>query len=320
MRKSVEFEKLLAKIVAELEPTAVVTWDDHIEGRLSGLKRQIDVAIRREDPDFLGIIDAKDYTRPASIERIDALTGVMRDVGANYGALACSGGFAKSIHNYARNCGISLFNAHDAQSMNWSLELQIPILWSELTPLVQMGGAPYFEVGDSVIMNDPRGLQVTTNGGKTIIDPFSTFERFWNGPTANRTPRMLHHLTFDKPVKAVVNDAAGKRQLRPVEGYAIVYTVQPKVWLGRFQPAECRGLVDILDEQAFTASHLPDTAIPMQRDESWELIQEPDKLALTARGTVVICTQPVLVSDGKVESLQIRYLGPELLQDYGDDS
>jgi Restriction endonuclease len=305
VRKSVEFEQLLAKIVAELEPSAVVTWDDHIKGKLSGRKRQIDVSIRRDEPAFLGIIDAKDYTRPASIERIDALTGVMRDVGANYGALACSGGFAKSIHTYARNCGISLFNVHDAQSVNWSLELNIPILWSELMPLVQIGGAPYYEAGDTIVMDDPRGIQVTIDGGKTLVDPLSTFERYWNGPTANRTLGMRHHLTSDEPVEAVVIDAAGERQLRDVEGYVIVYTVQSTVWLGKFQPAECRGLVDVLDEQAFAVSHLPDTAIPMQRDDSWELVEEPDKLAATPRGTVVVCAQPVLVSDPRVTSLQM---------------
>jgi hypothetical protein len=308
MRKSVEFEQLLAKIVAELEPEAVVTWDDHITGKLSGLKRQIDVSIRREEPAFLGIIDAKDYKRPATSERIDALTGVMRDVGANYGALACSGGFAKSTHNYARKVGISLFNVHDAESVNWSLELKIPILWYELMPVVQIGGAPYYEAGDTIVMDDPRGIQLTSDGGKTLIDPLLTFERYWNGPTANRTPGMRHHLTSDTPVEAVVTDAAGNTQLRPVEDFEIVYAVEQTVWLGKFQPTECRGLVDVLDGQAFMASHLPETAIPMQRDESWELIEEPDKLALTASGTVAFCIQPVLVSEPKVASLRMTHV------------
>jgi len=308
VRRSIEFERLLAKIVAELEPSAVVTWDDHITGKLSERKRQIDVSIRREEPTFLGIIDAKDYTRPVSIERIDALAGVMRDVGANYGALASSSGFAKSIHTYARKAGISLFNVHDAQSVNWSLELKVPILWWELMPVVEIGGKPYFEAGDTIIMDDPRGIQVTADGGETLVDPMSTFERYWNGPTANRTPGMRHHLTSDKPVEAVVIDAAGNRQLRDVQDYVIAYTVQPTVWLGKFQPAECRGLVDVLDEQAFNVSHLPDTAIPMQRDDSWELIEEPDKLAVTARGTVVVCTAPVLISDPKITSLHMTHL------------
>jgi hypothetical protein len=274
------------------------------------------VSIRRENPDFLGIIDAKDYKRPATVERIDALTGVMRDLEANYGALACSGGFAKSIHTYARNCGVALFNVHGAQSVNWSLELKIPILWAELTPLVSLGGSPRFEAGDTVRTDDPRGLLVTTDGGKTIVDPLSTFKRIWNGPWdgpfVNRTPGVLHHLTSDKPVEAFVLDAFGDKRFRPVVNYAITYAVQPELWLGKFQPSECRGLVDYLDGKAFTASYLPDTAIPMERDESWEEVEQPGKLALTARGTVVVRMQPVLVTDLTVGGIDIEYLGPDL--------
>jgi len=64
VQKSRAFEKLVAKIVEELEPEAVVTWDDHIVGKESGLQRQIDVSVRRPG-DSWAPIDAKDYSRPS---------------------------------------------------------------------------------------------------------------------------------------------------------------------------------------------------------------------------------------------------------------
>lgn len=311
MKKSAEFEQLVARIVAELEPSATVTWDDHILGELSGIKRQIDVSIRRQDPEFLGIIDAKDYARPATVERIDALTGVMRDVEANYGALVCSGGFAKSIHNYARSCGISLFNAHDAQSANWCLELQIPLFWVELTPFVRVGGAVDLQAGDSIVSDDSRfGLQVTTDGGKSKVAPISTFERLWNEGLISPSPGAVHRIGSTDPVEAFVEDESGESCLRPVTDYQIEYVVSPTVWLGKFQPDECRGLVDYLDDQAFFASHLPGEAVPVERDDRWELVKDPDKLAVKARGTVVVCTNPVALSDGRMEQLEMRFLGP----------
>jgi Restriction endonuclease len=310
VRKSVEFEQLVAKIVSELHPTSTVTWDDHIMGRLSGRRRQIDVSIRRENPDFLGIIDAKDYARPATIERLDALSGVMRDVGANYGALVCSSGFTPSIYDYARNCGISLFNAHDAQSMNWSLELQIPILWTELKPVVRFSIQAHFEAGDFIPTTDPRGLLVTTNGGESFIDPIATFQELWNACKLNMTPGVQHHLIADKPVQAFVLDDSGERQLRPMTNYGLVYTVEQKSWLGKFQPDECRGLLDYLSGPAFIASHLPDEAVPMQRDERWELVDDPAKLALTMAGTIMFASDPVVVSNGRVDDLALQYIGP----------
>lgn len=314
MRKSVEFEQLVAVIVAELEPTAAVTWDDHIVGKLSGRSRQIDVSIRRTEPDFLGVIDAKDYTRPATIDRIDALSGVMRDVEAQYGALVCSGGFSTSIYQYARNCGISLFNVHDAQSLNWSLELQIPIIWTELTPVVHVLGQAEFQAGDQVRTDDPRGFQMSMDGGKTILDPLATFQRVWNDGTVPQQPGIEHRLGSDQPVGAIVLDASNKRQLRPVRGYGLSYVVQATSWLGKFQPEKCRGLIDYLDNQAFHASFLPDSAVPLQRDDQWEQIEDLDSLAITARGTVAVCTAPVLISDGQVNSVSIRYIGPSSSQ------
>jgi len=279
MKKSVEFEKLVAVIVSELEPTAVVTWDDHIVGNLSGRTRQIGVSIRRQDPDFLGIIDAKDYARPATIDRIDALTGVMRDVEAQYGALVCSSGFSNSIHQYARNCGISLFNVHDAQSANWSLELKIPIIWTELTPLVQVVGEFLFQAGDQVRTSDPRGIPVTPDGGQTFINPLATFERAWNEGSLSQEPAVEHRVTSDQQVEAQVVDAADKPQLRPVSNYGFVYVVKAQTWLGKFQPEECRGLVDYLDDRSFYVSYLPESAVPFQRDEQWEPVEDPVSMA-----------------------------------------
>jgi hypothetical protein len=309
MRKSVEFEKLVAVIAAELEPTAVVTWDDHIIGKLSGRKRQIDVSIRRQEPDFLGIIDAKDYRRPATIDRIDALSSVMREVEAHYGALVCSGGFSGSIHQYARNCGISLFNVHDAQSTDWSLELKIPIVWTEVTPLVQVVGEFAFDGGDQ-INKTPQGLPVTGDGGLTVIAPLATFERLWNEGALPQEPGVTHRMVTHEPVQVVVHDAENNRRLRPVYNYGFVYTVQARTWLGKFQPSECRGLVDYLDERAFLASYLPEIAIPIQRDEQWEPVDDPSQLAITARGTAVICTAPMLVTDATLEEFEVTYLGP----------
>lgn len=311
IKKSVEFEQLVAKIISELEPSAIVTWDDHIVGNRSGVKRQIDVSIRRQDPEFLGVIDAKDYKRPATIERIDALAGVMQDVGANYGALVCSAGFAKSIYNYARSCGISLFNAHDAQSVNWGIELQIPIIWVEHTPLVRLKGEVDFEAGDSVVCDDPRlGFQVTMDGGKSMVNIISTFEKSWNEGALPQAPGCIHRIEVQGRVDAVAEDESGKPCLRPVSGYGLEYVVQSAVWLGKFQPDECRGLVDYLNDQAFIASHLPANVIPVERDERWELIEDPGKLAVKPRGTIVVCAQPVTLSDGRFEGLEFRYLGP----------
>jgi hypothetical protein len=205
-----------------------------------------------------------------------------------------------------------LLNLHDAQSTNWALELSIPIVWVELMPVMQILGTPYLEAGDSFPTDAPLGLPLTTSDYKHRVNPISTFENFWNGPSARRDVGVEHNITSNEPVYAIVHDINDQVQLRPVDGFHISYTVEQKAWLGKFKPVDCRGLIDYLDNQAFTASHLPMTEIPAQRDEEWEPIDDPLDVVIKTRGTVVGLTEARIVSGGSVNGLDISYLGPEL--------
>lgn len=308
--KSAEFEKLTATIITELEPTATVLWDDHIVGKLSGRKRQIDVSIRRCDPEFLGIVDAKHYKRRATIDRIDALTGLMRDVEANYGALVCSGGFSKTIYEYARKTGVSLLNVHDAESVDWKLELSIPILWTELTPIASLCGEIALLKGDTIVTDEHYGFQVTADGGKTRLKPLSAFERYWNGPDASRTVGVINRITHGEAVKAIVTGEAGVSQLRAVRNYGFEYFVEARTWLGYFTPSECRGLVDYLDDNAFHASHLPVEQLPIQRHSDWQYLASPERLAVLPHGSIIARVSSAIISDMRLEDFGARYLGP----------
>jgi hypothetical protein len=145
------------------------------------------------------------------------------------------------------------------------------------------------------------------------IEPMSTFTRYWNGPTAQRAVGIEHVLRTDRPVKAFVKNASGSIVLRDVESYQIVYTVDQQSWLGRFQPEACRGLIDYLDERAFTASYLPISEVPGRRDSSWQSIEDPASVAVKIRGTVVTTTRIILI-----DNLTSEPLGVTLVQ--ADDS
>jgi hypothetical protein len=308
-----DFENLAETIIAELQPLAEVKRNDFIDGHLSGTKRQIDVSIRWSSgtDNYLTIVQAKDTGRPADIKIVDEFLSVIRDVKATGGILICRSGFTGTAHTYARNCGIWLLNLHDAQSTNWSLQLTVPIIWIELTPRVTISNAVYFEAGDSVPTDDPLGLPLTMDDGATRINPISSFEKHWNEPNAQRSLGVTHQITSDKPLRAIVRDASGALQLRPVQNFSISYTVEQRAWLGQFQPADCRGLVDYLDQKAFTVSYLPFSEIPAQRDENWQQIEDPAAIAVSIRGTVVTTERIVVVQGGQVQDLNISYLGPD---------
>jgi hypothetical protein len=307
-----DFERLAELIFNELHPWATVVWNDHIPGRLTQIERQIDVSIRWvvEQDSYLCIVQTKDIGAPADVNIVGEFIAVTQDVGAHSGVLVCRSGFTEAARTYARNTGIALYNLHDAQSANWSLHATVPILWQELTPTVGIRCEVSLEAGDTFRTDDPLGLYLTTTDQNRRINPISTFQRYWNSPGANRTPGTQLALLSSEPLSAVVKDQLGTIRLRPVRHFSTNYAVDVESWLGRFQPDDCRGLIDYLDAGAFTASYLPLSQIPIRRDPKWERV-DPDILAVSTRGTIVTTTQIRLITDGSVDDLDVVYVGPE---------
>lgn len=307
------FERLAERIARELTPHATVTWNDRVRGHISEKDRQIDVSIRWSDADqqYLTIVQAKDWGTPADLVAVGEFASVVEDVGATGGVMVCRSGFSENAKTYARNKGIRLYNLHDAESRDWRLELTIPLLWVDLHPQAQVNCQNYFDAGEALLLDN--GLPIlSTDSGKTRINPLSTFERLWNAQAIPRTPGTLH--TFprpDKPVSVLVEDTNGNKVWRPTE-FDMVYEVDYRAWLGQFTPAECRGLVDYLDNNAFIVSHLPIGQIPVQRDERWAEIDDPREVVLNTRGTLVTTISLEIVSgSGTVGDTYMDLIEPD---------
>jgi hypothetical protein len=142
------------------------------------------------------------------------------------------------------------------------------------------------------------------------MNMFGTFERVWNGGAIPRTPGRLHGLRSSEPVSVLIEDTSGNKVWRPTE-FEMLYEVDYRAWLGQFRPVECRGLVDYLDDNAFIASHLPIGQIPVERDERWVEIDDPNEVALNTRGTLVTTTGfEILPGSAKVSDFDMNLIEP----------
>ncbi|WP_083326053.1 restriction endonuclease [Hymenobacter coccineus] len=124
------YEELIYKIYQELEPRADTRINDKIAGIESGINREIDISIRHKigGHEILIIVQAKDHKKAADINILGEFSSVIKDVRASKGILICSSGFTKSAKSYAKNHGIEVCSAHDASEIDWSKEIQIPVL------------------------------------------------------------------------------------------------------------------------------------------------------------------------------------------------
>jgi hypothetical protein len=128
--------------ISLLAPFATVTHDDHIVGRESEARRQIDISARWTDggDENLLIVQVRDRKRKADVNTVGEFRSVIQDVGAQKGILICSGGFSKQARTYARNLGLLLWSLADAKSKKWAMELTVPTLWNRLTPTLHVSG------------------------------------------------------------------------------------------------------------------------------------------------------------------------------------
>lgn len=100
------YERMIAHLMANQIATELcVTPNARILGRISGRSRQIDVLIdARHDADSTRriIVDAKQRKRKIDVTDVEALRGLMDDVGATHGYLICPAGHTKAAEKRAQ--------------------------------------------------------------------------------------------------------------------------------------------------------------------------------------------------------------------------
>jgi hypothetical protein len=100
------YERLVARLMADqLSTDFCVTPNAHIVGKITGVRRQIDVLIEsRHDTDNSRrmIVDAKKKSRKIDVKDVESFRGLMEDVGATHGYLVSSSGYTKAAEKRAQ--------------------------------------------------------------------------------------------------------------------------------------------------------------------------------------------------------------------------
>jgi hypothetical protein len=91
------YEQEILRIHEAMDPSAEVTHDAHLTGRLSGTDRQVDVLIRGtiSGQELQIAIECKRYARKLGIGAIDEFAGKLLDLGVERGVLFTTTGFTE---------------------------------------------------------------------------------------------------------------------------------------------------------------------------------------------------------------------------------
>ena len=285
-----EYQKLAADIYRDLSPSAVVTHDDHILGVTSGILRQIDVSIRTDlsGHSILIIVQAKDLGRPADVNVIGEFKAVADDVRASKGVLVCSGGFTAAAVDYAKNLNIDLCTVHEASSRKWSRDLHIPLLWIE--PAIDF----MLDFAMSPKQNNPEPIELEPDAGAWLMssDGGATSESVsqilcaqWELPTMARVAGLQHRLELSCDGLEL---RLGSTLWCPLESFAFVYTIRNVGWAGTFTFAQGRSILNVSTGILRARVRVTDRDIPIQRDPTWEVIEDIDAFRLANPTLLVI--------------------------------
>jgi len=157
LKAGTRFERLTEKIFAQLIKNPdyeKVEHDVKLEGKDG--PRQIDVLITAKVANITikTIVECKDYKGKVSVGVVDSLHSVMGDVNANKGVLVSSNGFSSTAIRKAKRLGISLYTAHEALSDKWKIDIEVPILVTEIASInANPTFQAFFNKGDQLHQN-----------------------------------------------------------------------------------------------------------------------------------------------------------------------
>jgi len=302
-----DFEKLIAGIYQTVSPKAVVKHNDSIQGKDSDIGRQIDISIRFKEAgcEFLIIVQAKNYKRPADINVVGEFASVIKDVRASKGVLICNAGFTKGAEQQAISLGIDLCSAHDAEVKNWQTTLTIPVVWENIIPHATYIFKAYLDAGDSISRN-PSEWVLSYDNGKTKLDLIGTFIRAWNNKEIPQDSGKTHNILMQEGenLKLLVS----RNKWQPVNDLRCIYFVERNVYRKDVTTGEFTGLRNYLTGN-LEIQKLGVKIPPLDPEEGWIHLDQSlidlvlkESLVITLQGPVIHSDQ-VIATDVMVEPL-----------------
>jgi hypothetical protein len=122
----IAFEKLVAAIQSQIDPSSNVSHDEKVTDRL-GHERQFDIVIRGNfaGQPMLGVIECKDLKRRVGNPDLDAFVTKSQDINANFKILMSRSGFTKPALEKCRHYGVQALSLLENDPINKNFFLGI---------------------------------------------------------------------------------------------------------------------------------------------------------------------------------------------------
>jgi hypothetical protein len=175
-----EFEALVKRIHDTLHKGATITSNEHLPGRLTKSRHQIDITIRYSlgGVNLLLVVECKNWNKPIDSPEVSAFAGAIRDVGADGGFMVSKMGFSEGARNMAQSENIRLFTVEDTAKRDWLEGIMVPVVF-DLWALRPTHFAHVLADGST---NDLTGIDITFIDKDTMqpVTPENLLRKLWS--------------------------------------------------------------------------------------------------------------------------------------------
>lgn len=276
-KKWKRFENLAAQIQRCLSPSGVVTQNERVRGKITGVLRELDIVVRVSSGQFelLIVIDCKDYKTKVDVQDVEAFMGKLKDVEANKGALVAAKGYSDAAKKMASDAGISVYDLVDAESEDWPSYVSIPILVDDRhlqSVSYQIASTEQF----SISIEGIEYASIFRRDGSRIGPLRDLISKRWNDSQLPIEPGLHKSLKIsDEPAHML----DGERYV-PVNLTADIM-VKKTLYFGHLPLIKVQGFRDANSGELHTRSFTTDLMNVETVRRDWKVIPSEDSLAVT---------------------------------------
>ncbi|EOB1204577.1 restriction endonuclease [Photobacterium damselae] len=283
LNNGLDFELLTEKIFKEISSKH----DDVSIRRNVSIKgidgnRQIDLLISSKFAgcEFITIVECKDYNKKVDVKVIDGFHSVLQDISAHKGIIVSRKGFSSTAIVKAKRLGISLFSAHQANSDKWMIDLELPMLITEVN-VKNLNINPVLQVKKGMIIN-PSAVNIIND-----IDIVASFIKNWNENTSFLDS---HYIFQNDKINIKIGNLKPPFYMRDVYGKPVEITDYELII--EFDKKYYFSYINNIDNTLFLKSHSKDNStlvIPMEVFSKYrEYLTPIDKKSLKFESSTIV--------------------------------
>lgn len=288
MNRSGEYyEQKTASIMGQLHQGSVLN-NVRIEGKLTKLKREIDVEVSLDSYDKL-VLECKDQQAKVDIKEIEAWSAKLTDLESNKGAIVSNSGFTKGAIQAARAHNIDLLSIVDSKDPK--IRTRIYTQFKMKTWYVESYYASGFKnktpPSSLFSFEDPDKMQIIRNRISTSwID---VFKKYWNSHSLDLKNIKIGENEYI--LRNVTISDANNEQIN-IDQLIIRYVAKIKYFKQDIEILSTQGVFDIKHKLYTAIGSFKTDEISMNPND-WQLIKE-DETESTQQSFIVAESKQLL--------------------------